>query len=383
MPSPSPRIQILVDGSPIDATVLAQMTRAEVRESDCDPSVLALRFSVVQRPDGEFGPIDDQLFEPGTPIAFEVEPPGGVIQRLFDGIVTHLRPHFETIESNAYAEVLAMDAAVLLDAEERVAAWPDMKDSDVVSQVLSTYNITADVEDTDVQYDEDRQRLTQRATDWRFLQHLARRNGARFFFAYDQAQEQVVAHFGPPDVDGPPQPDVVLLQDGQCLNWADLQLLATEPVKVRAAAIDPYAKQIVRGEGTTSRPVMGDADAAEAVESGLTSAGATASVALLTAPYPLDEAIGAETTAATDDARFVIELRAELDPALYRGILRARRPVLVRGVGRRFSGVFYVQSVRTVLENAALVQSFVATRNATGQTGQESFGQSAEEVPAS
>ena len=36
----------------------------------------------------------------------------------------------------------------------------------------------------------------QRATDWRFLQHLARRNGARFYFEYDHAQEQVVAHFG-------------------------------------------------------------------------------------------------------------------------------------------------------------------------------------------
>ena len=41
---PSPRIKVLVDGSPLDATVLAQLTRAEVRESDCDPSVLALRF---------------------------------------------------------------------------------------------------------------------------------------------------------------------------------------------------------------------------------------------------------------------------------------------------------------------------------------------------
>jgi hypothetical protein len=122
-------------------------------------------------------------------------------------------------------------------------------------------------------------------------------------------------------------------------------------------------------------------DAAAAVEEGLKAAGATGSVGLVRDPFPLDEAIGTETTAATDAARLVIELRAELDPALYRGLLRARRPVLVRGVGRRFSGVYYVQSVRTTLEEATLVQSFVATRNATGQTGQESFGQSAEEVP--
>ncbi len=380
---PSPRFQIVVDGAPIDATVNAQLTRAEVRESDCDPSVLALRFSLVQRPDGEFGPIDDDLFDPGTPVAFEVEPPGGTIQRLFDGVVTHLRPHFETIASNAYVEVLAMDAAVLLDAEERVAAWPNMKDSDVVTQVLSNYNITGTVQDTVVTYDEDRQRLTQRGSDWRFLQHLARRNGARLYFSYDQAQQQVVAYFGPPDVAGPPQADVVLLQEGQCLNWADVQLLATGPVNVRAAAIDPYAKQIVRGDGTPTLTVMGDEDAAAAVESGLTGAGATASLALLPSPTPLHEAIGAETSAATDAARLVIELRAEIDPALYRGLLRARRPVLVRGIGRRFSGTYYVQSVRTVLENANLVQSFVAARNGTGQSGQESFGQSAEEVPAS
>lgn len=378
----SPRLQVSIDGAPLDPAVLGRLTRGEVRESDRDPSVLALRFALVQRADGEFAPVDDDLFEPGTSIALDVEPPGGTDQRLFEGYVTHLRPHFETVGSNAYVEVLAMDAAVLLDAEERVAAWPDMTDSDVVSQVLAGYRIPAEVTDTVVQYDDDRQRLTQRATDWRFLQHLAHRNGARFYFAYDDGRQEVVAHFGPPDVAGPPQADVVLLQEGQCLNWADLQLRATAPVNVRAAALDPYAKRIVRGDGTTTLPLMGDADAAAGVEDGLRRAGATASLARLEDPYPLDEAIGALTSAATDGARFVIELRAELDPALYRGLLRARRPVLVRGIGRRFSGVYYVQSVRTTLEGAVLAQTFVATRNATGQSGREPFGQSAEEVPA-
>ena len=378
---PSPRINVLVAGSPLEPTVLAQMTRAEVRESDSDPSVLALRFRLVQRADGEFGPLDDDLFEPGVLLSFEVEPPGGVIQRLFEGPITHIRPHFEGIESNAYVEVLAMDAAVMLDAEERVVAWPNVKDSDVVSQVLSGYQIPVQAEDTSVLYDEDRQLLVQRGTDWRFLQHLAERNGARFYFEYDDAQEKVVAHFAAPDVDGPPQPDVAILQDGSSLNWADLQLVATGPVTMTAAALDPIRKQIIRGDGVAALAVLGDDDAAEAVEAGLKAAGATASVAFVRDPFPLDEAIGAETTAATDAARFVIELRAELDPSLYRGLLRARRPVLVRGVGRRFSGIFYVQSVRTTLEDAKLLQSFVAMRNATGQTGQESFGQSAEEVP--
>jgi len=379
---PSPRVNVLVDGSPLDPSVLAQMLRAEVRESDTDPSVLALRFRLVQRSDGEFGPLDDDTFEPGVVVGFELEPPGGLTQRLFEGPVTHVRPHFETIESNAYVEVLAMDAAVLLDAEERVAAWPNMTDSDVVSQILSGYRIPVEAGDTAVRYDEDRQLLMQRGTDWRFLQHLARRNGARFYFEYDGARGQVVAHFAVPDVGGPPQADLVVLQDDGNLSWADLQLVAAGPVTMTAAALDPIGKQIVRGDGTPALAVLGDDDAAAAVESGLKAAGATGSLAFVRDPFPLDEAIGAETTAATDAARFVIELRGELDPSLYRGLLRARRPVLVRGVGRRFSGIYYVQSVRTTLEGATLLQSFVARRNATGQTGQESFGQSAEEVPA-
>ena len=378
---PSPRINVLVDGSPLDPAVLAQMTRAEVRESDCDPSVLALRFTLVQRPNGEFGPLDDGPFQPGAVLSFEVEPPGGLIQRLFEGLLTHVRPHFETLAANAYLEVLAMDAAVVLDAEERVAAYPNMSPSDVASQILSGYQIAAEVADTAVLYDEDRQLLMQRATDWRFLQHLARRHGVRFYFEYDGARSQVVGYFRPPDVDGTAQPDVAILQDGQSLNWADVQLLATGPVKLTATALDPIAKQIVRGDGTPALSVLGADDVATAVEQGLTGAGATAALALVRDPFPLDEAIGAEATAATDAARFAIELRAELDPALYRGLLRARRPVLVRGIGRRFSGVFYVESVRTTVENATLTQTFVARRNATGQTGGESFGQSAEEVP--
>lgn len=379
---PSPRVNVLVAGSALDPAVVALMKRAEVRESDCDPTVLALRFKLSQRADGEFGPVDDELFEPGVVVSFELEPPGGLLQRLFEGPVTHVRPHFETIESNSYLEVLAMDAAVLLDAEERVAAWPNMTDSDVVSEVLSGYQIPVEADDTAVLYDEDRQLLMQRGTDWRFLQHLAQRNGARFYFEYDSVREEVVAHFAVPDLEAPPQPDVVILQDDSSLTWADLQLVATGPVTRTAAALDPIGKQIVRGDGTPALAVLGDDDAADAVEQGLKAAGATGSVGLVRDPFPLDEAIGAETTAATDAARLVIELRGELDPSLYRGLLRARRPVLVRGVGRRFSGVYYVQSVRTTLEDATLLQSFVATRNATGQTGQEDFGQSAEEVPA-
>jgi hypothetical protein len=53
--------------------------------------------------------------------------------------------------------------------------------------------------------------------------------------------------------------------------------------------------------------------------------------------------------------------------------------VLVKGVGAAHSGVYYVRSVRTAVDDGTITQTFLAARNALGQTGQEEFGQSAEE----
>jgi hypothetical protein len=374
---------VLLGEERLDAATLALLDHLEVRESDSDPSALALRFRMVQAPDGSFRPTDQDLFVPGKPLGVELSAPGGLLKRLFQGYVTHLRPHYETIESNCYLEVLGMDAAVLLDAEERVAAFPDATDADAATQILESYGLRVESATTVAQHAQDRQLLVQRATDWAFVKKLARRNGFQVWFEFDPDRSDVFAWFKKPDISGSPQADLVLLQEGQNLKWADVQLTAAGPMRYAAFAIDPLAKRLLSAEGDeTALDLLGDADAAQSVEDGLTAAGATGAVGLLRDPVPLDEALNAEAVAATDRARFVLELRGELDPALYRGLLRARKPVLVRGLGQRYSGVYYVQTVRTTLSEGVLSQSFVAVRNATGQAGSERFGQSAEEVPA-
>jgi hypothetical protein len=56
----------------------------------------------------------------------------------------------------------------------------------------------------------------------------------------------------------------------------------------------------------------------------------------------------------------VVEVRGEVDCAHYGGLLRARHTVLLKGVGRTFSGDYYVHSVCTTLEAGLLTQSFIA-----------------------
>ncbi len=379
---PTSQIRITLDGTAIDAALLGRLDRLEVRESDSDPTLAALRFQLSQDPTGRFSLLDEELFAPGQAIAVDVVAPGGLPQRLFDGYTSHLRPHFEPIESNCYLELLAMDAAMLLDAEERVASYPDALDSDAFEEILGRYDIPAVVEPTDARHKQDRQLLMQRETDWQFVRRLARRNGYNCFFEHDDDRDQVVAHFAPPAFDADPQADLTILQGDANLAWIDLQWITAGPVRHLGAAIDPIAKRLVRASGEGRLPALGEAGLEARLEEGLQSVGVEQASALLADPMPLDAAVEAQGAAATDRDRMAIEARGELDPALYRALLRARRPALLKGVGERLSGVYFIRSVRTTVEQGELKQTFLAYRNAIGQAGDEAFGQSAEEVPA-
>jgi hypothetical protein len=74
-----------------------------------------------------------------------------------------------------------------------------------------------------------------------------------------------------------------------------------------------------------------------------------------------------------------IEVRGALDPALYRSLLRPHRTVLIKGVGDRLTGTYYVNEVVTTVDDGALRQTFAGATNALGRRGSEDFGQSAEE----
>ncbi|MBS1693062.1 MAG: hypothetical protein JST91_12655 [Actinobacteria bacterium] len=380
---PSPQINLAVNGERVEPTLLDQLIRLEVREGDSEATLAALRFRLVQQPSGAFSPLDDDVFVAGAPLAIDLAAPGGTVGRMFQGYVTHLRPHFESIESNCYLEILGMDAAVLLDAAERTASYPDATDSEAVEEVFGRYNITAVTQATAARHRQDHHMLTQRCSDWSFARKLARRNGYCCYFEYDGVADEVVGHFRPRDLGADPQADLTILRPPESLRWIDLQLVCTGPVRVVGAAIDPIRKRVVRSTGDPELAALGDDRLPESIESAWTEAGSDPVNTLLRDPWPDDAAIEAEGTAATDLARFVIEARGEVNCDLYRGLLRSRRPVLVKGIGKLFAGTYYVRSVRTTVDAGILSQTFIAERNATGLTGQEEFGRTAEEVPPS
>lgn len=376
------RIALYRDGAPIGGSALSRLTELELRQGDDAIGMLRMRFALAQDADGTYPLLDGGYLEPGTELSLALAAPGGSDQRVFTGYLAHLRPHFEAIEANSYVDVVAHDPAILLDAEERVASYPDAADSDAAEEILSRYGIEISATGTDALSSEDDQLLVQRSTDWRFLLDLAARNGYAVRFEADPNSGAAKCVFAPPDLESPPQADLTILRENANLTWIDFQVAHTHPAQRVGAAINTLQKRLVRVDANTEVPVLGEDLFTRVSAEGISRVAQVTSQRFLRGAVPRDTALNAQARGQMADDSFAIEARGELDPGLYRNLLRPHQPVLIKGVGDRLSGVYYVRAVRTCMTEGELSQTFVAVTNALGRSGAEEFGQSAEEEPA-
>ncbi len=376
------RIALYRDGAPIGGRALSRLTELEVRQGDDAIGMMRLRFSLAQGADGTYPLLDAEGIEPGTELSLSLAAPGGSDQRVFTGYLAHLRPHFEAIEANSYLDVIAHDPAILLDAEERVASYPDASDSDAAEEILGRYGIEIQAMATDAQSAEDDQLLVQRGTDWRFLNQLAARNGYSVHFEVDPTDGTPKCVFAPPDLEAPPQADLTILRENANLTWVDFQVSHDRPARRVGAAIDTLAKRLVRVDADSRVAVLGETLFTRSAADGLSRVASVNAQRFLRGATPRDTALNAHAAGQMASDSHAIEARGQLDPGLYRNLLRPHLPVLIKGVGDRLTGTYYVRSVRTLMKEGELSQTFVAVTNALGRTGSEEFGQSAEEEPA-
>ncbi len=377
----TPRFSIDIDGTRLSGALLGRLATLELTEADNQPARLALRIGLRQGADGTYDILDDSPFEPGAEIRLTLAAPGGADQVVFSGYLSHLRPHFEEPEANSWLEVLARDATLLMAAEERVASYPNAGDSDAAREIAGRYGLTVEAQDTDAKLAADDMLLIQRADDWSFLRHLAARNGFVTYLEPDPASGEPVCHFHPRELGAEPQADLTILRENANLDWIDFAASLDRPEKRLAHGIDAVSKRMVRAGGDTQDEVLGqDLFTAEAAQ-GMMRAGATGSVRFQRGALPRDAAMGAHAGGRGAEDHLAIEARGQLDPARYRGLLRAHRTALIKGVGDRLSGTYYIHEVTTEMTGGTLVQRFSALSNAMGRRGGESFGQSAEEEP--
>jgi hypothetical protein len=75
-----------------------------------------------------------------------------------------------------------------------------------------------------------------------------------------------------------------------------------------------------------------------------------------------------------DRSAWAITAEGEVNTAAFGSVLHAKQPVMVRGVGRAFSGRYYVYKVvHLITSDGTYLQRFTLRRNALGVTSRDQF----------
>jgi Rhs element Vgr protein len=123
-------------------------------------------------PDGAFPLSEEATFKPGAAITIEAGY-DQTMETIFEGIVVRHGVHI-TGENHARLVVDCQDETVKMTVGRKNATFIDMTDSDIITQLIGAYSLTATVDSTSITHPE----LVQfYATDWDFMLSRAEANG--------------------------------------------------------------------------------------------------------------------------------------------------------------------------------------------------------------
>ncbi len=357
---------LTIDGTPAGAELLAAVREIEVEDHAVLADMLRLRLAMAVREDGaDWTVLDEDLFPRLAKLALSVQV-GSRQVRLIEAYVIETRGEFSNTPGESVLEVIAMDPTALMALEEKVRAWPDMTDSDIADTLFGEYGFDAEVAQTQPTRQEVERTVMQRGSDIQFLRQLARRNGYECYLELNEDSGRVEGHFHPPRGDLAPQ-GVLSVNLGNATN--------VDRFKARHDMLGPVGAQASNLEiGDQSGQ---DADVSE--QSGTLGAQALSAPdrprRILLSNSGLSDTGELQTyaQAVVDRTAWSIRAEGELSTVTYGDVLRAKRPVNVRGAGRQFSGSYYVEKVLHHLSDAGYSQRFTLKRNAAGITGREDF----------
>lgn len=350
-------LNLLVDGLPAPASLLAAVQEIQVEASTQMASVFRMRIGIGPTGDGDWTILSDDTLAPLSRVTVRAQTGSSAPVTILNGYVSEQHVTYGEGPRRSTLEVTGMDATLLMNLEEKVAAWPNLPDSQIAAAIFGSYRIIPKVETTPIVLAEPEGTTTQRGTDIRFLRRLAARNGFDCFVQPDPLLGVDVGHFGPPDLDGPPQA-VLSVAFGLKTNVTDFNVRydMVRPTSAIERGLDIATKEIQRGEARTeslkplgNEPTIGQLDPPPVVR--------PADKGLMRSPE-----LQADAQAVVDEASFAVVADGRVAPHV--GVLRPGRTVAIRGAGRVFSGTYYVTRVWHTLAPQRYAQRFEARRNA-------------------
>jgi phage protein D len=359
---------LYIDDQPAPEDLIDVIQRMEVEDHAEMADMVRLSVAIsIKDGCGSWNVVDQDTFPRLAKLRIDVNVGSGKTEPLIVAYVIETNADFANQPGQSVLNVVAMEPTVKMNLKETVVPWPNMADSDIAEQIFGNYSFQPVVDATQPSRDENDHTEIQRGTDIQFLQGLAQRNGFECYVELNPETGQVEGHFHAPKLQQQPQGVLsVNLGDATNVNSFHARFDMIRPATAKAPNLDIHSQEDQTGDSDS----LGD-----------TALGSTSTIPTDDSRQVLISGTGlAETgelqTAAqaeVDRSSWAITAEGEVNTVAYGSVLRAKRPVLVRGAGKQFSGTYYVERVLHSFTGDGYTQQFSLRRNADGLLGREDF----------
>ena len=322
-----PEVKVRVNGNDLSFDATSDIVSVHVLEDVSAAGMCTLTVLSWDNKEMRVTWIDDDQFKEGNAVEIDMGYRDHM-KTIFKGEITGLEPHFSS-DRPPTLTVRGYDRRHRLMAKRKTRTFLKMRDSEIASQIAGDWSLTPNVTDTRVTLD---YVIQHNQSDFEFLAERARRIG------YEMVVDDTTLLFRPRKNDG--SPAVTLNRDVELLEF---NVRLTTMGQVEEVAVQGWsAKDKDEVKGTSSvgdeRQMGGTSSGPAATRRAFAGSGGT------TVEVPISSQAEADQLARgwfDEMALSYVEGEGLCigDPELHPGVL-----VQIDGIGKRFSGAYYVMS---------------------------------------
>jgi phage protein D len=342
-----PAFAIRVNGTRLEGTVAWQISSITVEEHVDLPSLFTLELGTSDDLNEAVWLDDDKLFAIGDEITIQLGYADSALQTVITGEVTALEIEYAA-SGLPRLTVRGYDRRHRLQRGRQVRTFVKKKDSEIAQQIATERGLSAKVVDSKTTHE---YIVQANQTDMAFLQERARR------IHYEIVVEDKVLHFRPVAYDSAP---VLSLSIDNELSEFRAQLSSAGQVsRVKASGWNVKDKKAIVARAS-SYPSMGGQSSGAALVGK-----AFGEAEELVTWEPLESQQEADARANARLASIALGFVRGEGVCAGRMDLRAGRAIEITGVGKRFSGPYYVTAVSHNYGPEGYSTHFTAWRNST------------------
>ena len=338
-----PNFKLLMQGNELPDNLRAAIDGVTFEDEINLPAMFTVKCNIVDFEGGDWRGIDLAAFKPGD----EMKVFMGLDKTtaMMTGEMTSLDLNFKDY---SYMEIRGYDRLHRLRFGTKRRSFKDMKDSDIASSITSEVGLSPDVEDTGTIYP---YVFQNNQTNFEFLLERARRIG------YEMLVDDKTFIFRKSQEDKSPQ---LTLQYGIDLQSLSLQLKTlTEGSEVEFRGWDVKNKKEITakaGSGSETTTMNGKASGYKLSEDAF---GASSTSVLDEAVI---DAADADTIAKEDYNTSLKEFLTGDGKCSGNPNIRAGKTIEIKGIGDRFSGVYYVTATTHSIGDDGYTTTFKVRR---------------------